>query len=184
MRYNRGMKYQAKRRLIFSFLIFFVFITAEFSLNAQNFPLPPPPPPKDSYHGPLPPYLKRDFFPPEDDDSAFLLKGIRISPKHENVIVLKFLFNKVLDPLSISDLKIYINKKTIKTEEIVFSKDGRKIRIFLKEIDEPFSLNISGLKACNGECMQTVLIEEMTYDSVYYFSKDNVWKKHNPKSNL
>ena len=32
--------------------------------------------------------------------------------------------------------------------------------------------------------MQAVLIEEMTYDSVYYFSKDNVWKKHNPKSNL
>ena len=176
------MKYLAKKKLIFSFLIFFG-LAADFSLTAEDFPLPPPPPPPH-YPAPMPPYLKRDFFPPEDDDSAFLLKGIRISTYQENVLVMKFLFNKVLDPISISNLKIQINEKPIQAEEIIFSKDGRKIRIILKDINEPFSLNISGLKACNGECMETVFIEGITNSSDYYFSRENIWKKHKQKCSL
>ena len=173
------MKYWLNRKLIFLFLILSVFTVMDFSLSAQ--PFPPPFPPDLP---PMAPCPKRDFFPPEDDNSEFLLKGIRISPNHDNHIIMSFLFNKVIDPVSISELTILINGEPIKTDDIIFSKDGRKVRIFLNNIEGSFSINISGLKACNNETMQPVFIDSITEASDMYLSKDNIWKKHKPKYNL
>jgi len=170
MRYNNDMKYSGFKSFIFIFLFFPLFSTL--TLRAEGF-MPP--------HKPYP---KRDFFPPEEDNSIFLLRGIRTSPNCKNIVIVDFLFNKIVDPASISELKILINNEALEEQKILFSKDGRKVRIFITDSADSFAIDISGLKAWTGEIMQPVYIENITEASDYYLNKEYVWKKRKPKCRL
>ena len=176
MQYNKVMKYLKYKKHLFIFLLLSLFAVTAFPVFAQPFPQQYPPPYK--------PHPKRDFFPPLDDNQIFLLMGIRISPNFDNLVVADFMFNKILDPTSVSDLIILIDEKPLETNKVLFSKDGRIARIFIKDPADCFSMRISGFKSSNGETMQPVFIDNVTDSTDFYYSREKIWKNRREKYKL
>ena len=155
------------KKLIFIFLIFMV------SLAVYSAP-----PEKRNFSSDSDYMIYHGKKLPSENSSHFRLVEIQTASSGDGALSVNLVFNRQINPSSVSAACFSVNGKVISGTKFKFSKDGMSVHVKISFNEELRSISVKDIKSYNGSKMLDENINNIEKNGRYRFSKElKKWKK-------